>query len=131
MNAMALRFKWGDQRLHSEVLTPSSPAFTVGSAAGVDFPCADVAGAERFTLVPAGDTGTIRFARGMAGAVWRGEEERPLKAVIASGEAVPDGDGFAVTLGALGPTDQWPTSTSSNSNLPSAFVFVVRVGPLE
>lgn len=100
MNGMELRFKWGEHRLHTEVLEPGRRAFTVGSASGVDFPCAEVAGAERFTLVPAGEVATVRFARGMQGAVWRGDTEHALHAVIERGEAVPDGDGWAVSLGA-------------------------------
>lgn len=100
MNGLALRFKWGEHRLHSEVLKPGARAFTVGSAEGVDFPCADVAGAERFTLVPAGDAGTVRFARGMQGSLWRGDAERSLQQAIEQGEAQPDGDGYAVSLGA-------------------------------
>lgn len=100
MNGLALRFKWGEHRLHSEVLRPGGRAFTVGTAEGVDFPCADVAGAERFTLVPAGDAGTVRFARGMQGSLWRAEAERTLQQAIEQGDAQPDGDGYAVTLGA-------------------------------
>jgi outer membrane biosynthesis protein TonB len=100
MNGLALRFSWGEHRLHSEVLRPGRGAFTVGTAHGVDFPIADVAGAERFTLVPSGDIHTVRFARGMSGSLWRGDEERSLKDAVMRGEALPDGDGWAVTLGA-------------------------------
>ena len=99
MDGMALRFKWGEHRLHSEVIKPGRRAFTVGSAEGVDFPCADVAGAERFTLVPAGDVATVRIARGMTGSLWRGDHERPLSVAIETGDAAPDGDGYALTLG--------------------------------
>jgi hypothetical protein len=96
---MALRFTWGEHRLHSEVLKPGHSGFTVGSASGVNFPCSDVAGAERFTLVPDTDTQTIRFARGMSGAVWRGQTEHTLHELIEKGEAQPDGEGYAVALG--------------------------------
>ncbi|MBK7859207.1 MAG: TonB family protein [Archangiaceae bacterium] len=98
MNGLALRFCWGEHRLHTEVLKPGSRAFTVGSAHGVDFPSGDVSGCERFTLVPAGDLSTVRFMRGMRGAVWRADAEQSLHDAISSGDAVPDGDGYALTL---------------------------------
>jgi len=81
------------------VIKPASKAFTVGAAAGVDFPCSEVAGAERFTLVPEGEPHTVRFARGMNGTLWRGEGELSLQAAVDGGEAERDGDGYAVVLG--------------------------------
>ncbi len=72
----------------------------MGAAAGVDFPCAEVAGADDFTLVPEGEPRTVRFARGMSGALWRGDAEHTLQAAIERGEAERDGDGYAIVLGA-------------------------------
>lgn len=95
-----LRFNWGDQRLHSVLLRPdATPGFTVGSANGVDFACGDVQGAERFCLVPRGETRTVRFMRGMQGTLWHGEEALTLAQAVERGEAVADDDGYAVTLG--------------------------------
>lgn len=99
MDGLSLRFRWGEQRLHSEVIKPGNRAFTVGAAAGVDFPCAEVAGAERFTLVPQGEPHTVRFARGMNGTLWRGEAGQSLQAAAEAGQAERDGDGWAIELG--------------------------------
>lgn len=97
---LMLRFQWGEQRLHSELVVPGSRrGFKVGTAPHVDFPCADVAGAEAFELVPAGDASTVRFARGMEGILWRGDVEHSLHDAVQKGEAVADGSGYAVTLG--------------------------------
>lgn len=131
MNGLALRFKWGEHRLHSEVLKPGRQrAFSVGTAEGVDFPCADVAGAERFVLVPAGATDVVRFARGVQGTLWRGDEARTLSAAVERGEAVPDGDGWAVTLG---PRDAVTLELGSVAveALPVPLPKAVKTDPLE
>jgi TonB family protein len=100
MDGLMLRFNWGERRLHSVLLRPDAASgFTVGSARGVDFACGDVQGIERFSLVPRGETRTVRFVRGMQGTLWHGDDALSLAQAIEGGEAVVDGDGYALTLG--------------------------------
>jgi TonB family protein len=94
MDGLMLRFKWGEQRLHSALLRQGE-SFTVGSAKGVDFACAEVSGLERFEL--ARDL-KVRFARGMHGTFWRGEDALTLSQAVECGAAVDEGDGYVVEL---------------------------------
>jgi TonB family protein len=97
---LMLRFKWGEQQVHGALLRPDDAraGFTVGSAKGVDFACGDVQGTERFELVAPGETGTVRFMRGMQGTLWRGDEAISLQDAVTRGDAVPDGPGYALSL---------------------------------
>ncbi len=97
---LLLRFNWGEHRLHSELLRSDvRRGFSIGSATGVDFACGDVSGTERFELVSAREARTVRFQKGMKGTLWRGDESVLLSQAIESGDASPDDNAFAVTLG--------------------------------
>ena len=100
---VGLRFAWGDQRLGEFFLPPGEKrAFSVGSAAGVDFIMGDSKlGAPKFEVLRAdGQAFSVRFTGKMKGELTRKGETRDLKEVIESGKASHEGDAYTLTLDA-------------------------------
>lgn len=100
---LGLRFAWGDQRVGEFFLAPGvKRAFTVGSAAGVDFIMGDSRlGTPRFEVVRSdGQSYVVRFTGKMKGELTRKGETQDLKAVIESGKASHEGDAYTLTLDA-------------------------------
>jgi TonB family protein len=100
---LGLRFAWGDQRVGEYFLAPGQKrAFTVGSAAGVDFVMGDSKlGAPKFEVVRTdGQAFSVRFTGKMKGELTRKGETTDLKAVIESGKASHEGDAYTLTLDA-------------------------------
>jgi TonB family protein len=99
---LAVRLSWGDQRVGDYFLAPDlKHAFTVGSAAGVDFVMGDSKlGAPRFELVRAdAQSGfSVRFTGKMKGELTRRGETLDLKAVIESGKATHEGEAYQLSL---------------------------------
>ena len=99
---LAVRLSWGDQRVGDYFLAPDlKHAFTVGSAAGVDFVMGDAKlGAPRFELVR-GDAQagfSVRFTGKMKGELTRKGETLDLKALIESGKATHEGEAYQLAL---------------------------------
>jgi TonB family protein len=100
---LGMRFAWGDQRVGEFFLAPGTKrAFTVGSAAGVDFIMGDAKlGAPTFDVVRTdGQTFTVRFTGKMKGELTRKGETKDLKEVIESGKASHEGDAYTLSLDA-------------------------------
>ncbi|MFP2913514.1 hypothetical protein ACLESD_52700, partial [Pyxidicoccus sp. 3LFB2] len=98
---LGLRFAWGDQRVGEFFIAPGQKqAFTVGSAAGVDFIMGDSKlGAPKFEVVRAdGQSFSVRFTGKMKGELTRKGETKDLKEVIESGKASHEGDAYTLTL---------------------------------
>lgn len=94
-HGLELRLSWGEHVLAEHFLRADRPSsFTVGSAPGCGFAMDDIAGPS-FEIARAGPEGfELRFPEGVAGALG----DRPLSELVESGEAVPDGDGYAVVV---------------------------------
>ncbi|MBZ4422510.1 adventurous gliding motility protein GltG [Myxococcus sp. RHSTA-1-4] len=100
---VGLRFAWGDQRVGEFFLPPGEKrAFTVGSAAGVDFIMGDSKlGAPKFEVLRSdGQSFSVRFTGKMKGELTRKGETKDLKEVIESGKASHEGDAYTLTLDA-------------------------------
>ncbi|HEX8701642.1 MAG TPA: adventurous gliding motility protein GltG [Myxococcaceae bacterium] len=97
----SLRFMWGDQRVGEFFLTPGKArSFKVGSAAGVDFVMGDtrLGGPSTEVVRTDGQTYTVFFNKKLKGELTRKEETLGLEAVIESGKASSEGEGYALTL---------------------------------
>jgi TonB family protein len=98
---VSLCFLWGDQRVGEFFLAPGQKkAFSVGSAAGVDFVMGDARlGSPRMEVLRTdGQTFTVFFTEKMKGELVRKDEPRSLSAVIESGQASLEGEAYALTL---------------------------------
>jgi len=97
----SLRFMWGDQRVGEFFLSPGKPrSFKVGSAAGVDFVMGDarLSGPSTEVVRTDGQTFTVFFSKKLKGELTRKDETLDLGAVIESGKATSEGEGYALTL---------------------------------
>jgi TonB family protein len=100
---LELRLMWGDQMVASHFIHPGTERkFTVGSAAGVDFPMGDsrLAGPS-FQVVRMGKEGaTLRFTGKMKGELHRkqGDEVLTLSDAKSKGVASSDGDAYSIHL---------------------------------
>jgi TonB family protein len=98
---VSLCFLWGDQRVGEFFLAPGQKkAFSVGSAAGVDFVMGDSRlGSPRMEVLRTdGQTFTVFFTGKMKGELVRKDEPRSLSEVIESGQALLEGEAYALTL---------------------------------
>ena len=98
---LEVRIMWGDQIVAEHLLEPGAlPAFTVGTAANVDFPMGDSKlGGPRFSVVTRDASGfQLHFTNKMKGELTRKGETNELGAVIERGLAQNDGEGYALTL---------------------------------
>jgi TonB family protein len=98
---VSLCFLWGDQRVGEFFLAPGrKKAFSVGSAAGVDFVVGDARlGSPRLEVLRTdGQTFTVFFTGKMKGELLRKDEPLSLRAVIESGQASLEGEAYALTL---------------------------------
>jgi TonB family protein len=98
---VSLCFLWGNQRVGEFFLAPGQKrAFSVGSAAGVDFVMGDGRlGSPRMEVLRTdGQTFTLYFTGKMKGERVRGDEPLSLQALIESGQASHEGEGYALTL---------------------------------
>jgi TonB family protein len=98
---LGMHFMWGDQRVGDFFLAPGTKrAFSVGSAAGVDFVMGESKlGSPRFEVVRTdGQSYTVLFTGKMKGELTRKGETTDLKAVIESGKANHEGEAYALTL---------------------------------
>ncbi len=99
----SLRFMWGDQRVGEFFMAPGSKrSFSVGSVAGVDFVMGDSRlGKPRMEVVRTdGQAFTVCFTRKMKGELVRKGEPLEFEAVLESGKASSEGDGYSLTLDA-------------------------------
>ncbi|HEY8211302.1 MAG TPA: AgmX/PglI C-terminal domain-containing protein [Myxococcaceae bacterium] len=98
-HGLELRLSWGDHVLAEHLLRADrTSSFTVGSAPGCAFAMDDVAGPS-FEIARAGPDGfELRFASWMQGEVSDAGRRRALSELVDSGEAMPDGDGYAVAV---------------------------------
>ncbi|HYV47252.1 MAG TPA: AgmX/PglI C-terminal domain-containing protein [Myxococcaceae bacterium] len=98
-HGLELRLSWGDHVLAEHFLRADrTSSFTVGSAPDCAFAMDDVAG-PRFEIARSGPDGLeLRFAPGMLGEVVDSGGRRDLAELVESGEAVPDGDGYALAV---------------------------------
>jgi TonB family protein len=97
----SVRFMWGDQRVGEFFLAPGkSRSFKVGSAAGVDFVMGDtrLSGPSTEVVRTDGQSFTVFFSKKLKGELTRKEETLDLGAVIESGKASSEGEGYAITL---------------------------------
>ena len=98
---LELRLLWGDRNVGEYFMRPGGPAaFTVGSAAGVDFAMgARLLGASRFEVVRRDGTGfELRFTERMRGTITRRGEAIDLRRAVSERLAEADGDAFAIAL---------------------------------
>jgi TonB family protein len=98
---VALRFLWGDQRVGEFFLAPGrKKSFSVGTAAGVDFVMGDSKlGSPKLEVLRAdGQTFTVVFTGKMKGELVRKDETLDVHALIESGKASAEGEGYALTL---------------------------------
>ncbi|HLL04936.1 MAG TPA: adventurous gliding motility protein GltG [Myxococcaceae bacterium] len=97
----SVRFMWGDQRVGEFFLAPGkSRSFKVGSAAGVDFVMGDtrLSGPSTEVVRTDGQSFTVFFSKKLKGELTRKEETLELGAVIESGKASSEGEGYGLTL---------------------------------
>jgi len=98
---VSLCFLWGDQRVGEFFLAPGQKkAFSVGSAAGVDFVMGDarLGRPQLEVLRTDGQAFTVCFTGKMKGELVRKDEALSLQAVIESGQASLEDDTYALTL---------------------------------
>ncbi|MFZ5470738.1 MAG: adventurous gliding motility protein GltG, partial [Myxococcota bacterium] len=102
---LELRFLWGDQMVGEYFIAPHAPkgrAFTVGTAAGVNFIMGDAKlGGPRFEVVRFdGQSFTLRFTKKMKGELHRkmGDEVLTLEEAREKRVASSDGDAYAISL---------------------------------
>jgi len=98
-HGLELRLSWGTHVLAEHFLRADrTSSLTVGSSPGCGFAMDDVAG-PRFEIARSGPDGLeLRFAQGMQGEVVDATGRRALSELVESGEAVPDGDGYALAV---------------------------------
>jgi TonB family protein len=97
----SVRFMWGDQRVGEFFLAPGkAKSFTVGSEKGVDFVMGDarLSSPRTEVLRTDGQSYTVFFNKKLKGELTRKEETLDLQAVIESGKASSEGEGFGLTL---------------------------------